>query len=357
MSSGNQRINRVSYRLVGKIIVSGILVFILAACANPLSTGTPALSRVPTPVITSPAHGTTAASTQPTTAARTTAQSAGQPYIKTVFLIVMENHNWEDVYNSSSAPYINQTLLPQASFALQYYNPPGNHPSEPNYLWLEAGTNFGITNDNSPASNHLASTDHLVTYMNNAGLSWKAYEEGIDGKTCPLTGSGLYAPRHNPMVYFDDVTGSNNPESAYCIAHERPFSELQSDLASNTVAQYNFITPNLCDDMHDFVGCPTLDEVKNGDTWLSQQLPMILSSKAYQQGGVIFITWDESAGGDFPIGMIVLSPFAKGGGYSNSIHYTHSSTLRTIQEIFKVTPLLGDAANATDLSDLFAKFP
>ena len=61
-------------------------------------------------------------------------------------------------------------------------------------------------------------------------------------------------------------------------------------------------------------------------------------------------------GSDGPIGMLVLSPFAKV-GYSNSIHYTHSSTLRSMQEIFSVTPLLGDAANATDLSDLFTTFP
>src|SRR5579862_1890993 len=51
--------------------------------------------------------------------------------------------------------------------------------------------------------------------------------------------------------------------------------------------------------------------------------------------------------------MIVLSPLAKGGGYSNTVHYTHSSTLRTLEEIFNVGPLLGDAANATDLGDLF----
>jgi hypothetical protein len=51
--------------------------------------------------------------------------------------------------------------------------------------------------------------------------------------------------------------------------------------------------------------------------------------------------------------MIVLSSLAKGGGYQNSILYSHSSTLRTFQEIFNVGPFLGDAANATDLSDLF----
>jgi hypothetical protein len=51
--------------------------------------------------------------------------------------------------------------------------------------------------------------------------------------------------------------------------------------------------------------------------------------------------------------MVVVSPLAKA-NYSNSIYYTHSSTLRTMQEIFGVRPFLRDAANATDLSDLFA---
>jgi len=75
---------------------------------------------------------------------------------------------------------------------------------------------------------------------------------------------------------------------------------------------------------------------------LSQQLSAILASQTYKNGGAIFITWDEGEGGDGPIGMIVLSPFAKR-NYSNTIHYTHSSTLRTMQEIFNVGPLLRDA--------------
>jgi len=55
--------------------------------------------------------------------------------------------------------------------------------------------------------------------------------------------------------------------------------------------------------------------------------------------------------------MIALSPKAKGGGYANTIPYDHSSTLRTVEEIFGVNPLLHDAANATDLADLFVTFP
>jgi len=71
----------------------------------------------------------------------------------------------------------------------------------------------------------------------------------------------------------------------------------------------------------------------------------------------VFITWDEGEGSDGPIGMIGLSPYARGKGYSNAIPYTHSSTLRTLEEIYGVSPLLGAAQNATDLSDLFATFP
>ena len=285
-----------------------------------------------------------------------------QNQLRTVFLIVMENHNWSDIKNNSSAPYINQTLLPMAAYAEQYYNPPGNHPSEPNYLWLEAGTNFGVTTDDEPSVNHQPATQHLVTLLDQAGISWKSYQEDIDGTVCPIKSSGLYAAKHNPMVFFDDVTDTNDATSSYCIAHVRPFSELASDLQNNTPARYNFITPNLCNDMHNT--CPPLnDSVLQGDTWLSQNIPTILNSQAYQNGGILFITWDEGEGksesetSDGPIGLILLSPDAKGHGYSNTIHYTHSSTLRTIQEIFGVTPLLGDAANATNLSDLFQTFP
>jgi hypothetical protein len=160
------------------------------------------------------------------------------------------------------------------------------------------------------------------------------------------------------MVFFDDVTDTNQPDSENCIAHMRPYEELATNLQQNNVARYNFITPDQCNDMHDSDGCQTKDSVKNGDTWLSAAIPPILDSKAYRAGGIILIIWDEGNGdSDGPIGMIVLSPNGKGNGYSNKIHYTHSSTLLTLEEIFDVKPLLGDAANATDLSDLFTTFP
>jgi phospholipase C len=274
-------------------------------------------------------------------AAQTTAQWS---VIQTVFLILFENHDWSEIKGNPSAPYINGVVLPQAAHAERFFNPAGIHPSLPNYLWLEAGQNFGILDDNDPSVHHQNTTAHLVTQLERAGISWKAYQENITGATCPLVDNGQYAVRHNPFVYFDDVTDGNSSTSAHCIAHVRPYSEMAGDLLQNNVARYNFITPNICHDMHD---C----SVATGDAWLSTEVPKILSSSSYQHA-VIFITFDESDHADGPIGLIALSPFAKA-GYANTLTYTHSSTLRTVQEIFGVTPLLGDAARATDFADLF----
>ena len=273
--------------------------------------------------------------------ARPASRQSGLSSIKTVFVILFENTNWASI-TPSVAPYIRTTVVPTGAHATQYFNPPRNHPSEPNYIWLEAGHHLGLTtNNDASAANSTATEHHLVRYLQKAGISWRTYQEDIDGTICPLTSDellGRYVAKHNPFVFFRDLTDNNNPNSSYCIAHNRPFTELATDLGKNTVARYNFITPNLCNDMHD---CG----IKAGDTWLSQNLPVILNSQAYQNNG--------ANGSDGPIGMIVVSPLAKV-NYANSIHYTHSSMLRTMQEIFGVRPLLRDAANATDLSDLFA---
>ena len=264
-------------------------------------------------------------------------------------MLVLEKTSWASI-TPSVAPYISNTLVPMGAHAEQYFSPPVNPVNGSNYVWLEAGDTLGLTMADPSASNSTSTVDHLATYLETAGISWKAYEGNISGTSCPLQSGEGYAASHNPFVFFQDVTSNNDSNSSRCIAHNRPFSELATDLQNNAVARYNFIAPNLCDGLPD---C----SVTTGDTWLSNNLPAILSSQAYQDHGAVFITWDGGANhSDGPVGMIVLSPLAKV-NYSNSIHYTHSSTLRTMQTIFSVGPptnaFLRDAANATDLSDLF----
>jgi hypothetical protein len=283
------------------------------------------------------------------------APAAESHALKTVFLILFENKDWNSIAGSSSAPYINGTLLPTFAHADNYRNG-GLHPSLPNYILLEAGSNLGVTFDAPPKDVPLPVPCHLVSYFEATGLSWKAYEEGIDGSTCPIDDQGKYAVRHDPFVYFEDVSGSPpSRSSSGCIAHVRPYSELAGDLAAGRVARYSFITPNICDSGHDSCA-PLHDPIRQSDAWLARELPGIMASPAFQSGGVIFITWDEPAAGDAPIGMIVVSPLAKQ-GYASPVACSHASTLRTIEEILGVTPLLRRAATATPLSDLFSQYP
>lgn len=66
-----------------------------------------------------------------------------------VVIVVEENHAYDDVMGSKSAPYINSlansgTLMTR-SFAV-------THPSEPNYLALFAGDTLGLASDACPSA-------------------------------------------------------------------------------------------------------------------------------------------------------------------------------------------------------------
>lgn len=280
--------------------------------------------------------------------------------IQTVYIVLEENHPWSAIKGNANAPYING-LLATAAHSEQYYTPSSLHPSEPNYVWLEGGSNFGLATDADPsATNLVKGKPHLVQLLKTAGISWKSYQDGITGTTCPVKSAGRYAAKHDPMIFFDDVVG--NPPSAtnaYCLAHHGSTATLDADVKNGTTARYNFVTPNLDNDMHD-------GTIRQADDWLRAHIDPIVSSPTLMAHAAVFITWDEGSGNeaDGPIGMIVVSPFAKP-GYADTMaptphYYTHSSTLLTFQKIFGVsqTPL-GDAGNAgtRDLSDLFTTFP
>lgn len=359
--------------------------------------------------------------------------------VNTVFVIAMENHNWaqpisdasapHQILNNVNAPFINSivnssfnggalnpqvtlfgaaspiSVNSQVSYATAYHNVlatpsganPHIHPSEPSYIWAEAGTNFGVANDNTPygsSGNNQNTTAHLSTYLQQAGHPWKSYQEDIDtdsaGNVLPqnqwispinnrsgtyttvansYNGSKQYdyAVKHNPTAFFTDTNGGNNATSSNPAAvHYAPLQQLQTDLNNNSVAHYNWITPNEFNDMHTALsgGYKSLTgdnaAVKQGDDFLAALVPKIMASQAYKNNGAIIIWNDETEGtnaDDFNHTMmeIVISPLAKGYGYASSFNYTHSSDLKTMQEIFQVGPLLGDAAapGTLDLSDLF----
>src|SRR4029077_3955600 len=112
--------------------------------------------------------------------------------------IVMENHSRSEILGNASAPYING-LASRGATAVGYHDS-YVHPSEANYLWMVAGENFGVLDDDDPASHPIDSTSHVADQLEMAGLSWKTYQESM-GDACGLTSHGRYAAKHDPFVF------------------------------------------------------------------------------------------------------------------------------------------------------------
>jgi phospholipase C len=251
----------------------------------------------------------------------------------TVFTIVMENHSRSEILGNASAPFINELAAQHA--VAEGYHDSFVHPSEPNYIWMVAGENFGILDDKDPAAHHLSSTSHIADQIELAGLDWKSYQESM-GEPCGLKSHGRYAAKHNPFAYFDDINGWDgtafHPELR-CNQHVVDYSELDADIANNTLANYVFIVPNLDNDMHDA-------SIAVGDAWLANEIPKLMGTSAFNNGGVIFLMWDEGGGSpasDDPP-FIAISPNAVSGMVSK-VDYDTSSYLKTVQNLLGVSEL------------------
>jgi phosphatidylinositol-3-phosphatase len=278
--------------------------------------------------------------------------------VKHVFVVAMENTPASKVFRGPDTPYL-QSLAEigaRASHFVDLLKPAV--PSEPHYLLMEAGTaTFAdgrmCGNGDASAKNSTASTEHLVTQMDAASVSWMSYQEGLDPTTtgaCPIASAGAYAAKHNPFVFFQDVSG--NPPSkttGRCAAHHRPFSAMVDDLSAGDMANYVFVTPDLCHDMHD--ACDKgVKRQASGDAWLNSNLPPLLDF-ADRNDGVVFLVWDEGSWSDGVLPFYAFGPSVKAGGVAPGT-VTHRSLLRSIETMFGL-PLLPTVVDANELSELF----
>jgi acid phosphatase len=260
------------------------------------------------------------------------------PAFDHVFIIVMENRAYSDVIgNTAEAPYINQ-LAAQYGVAANY--DAVTHPSLPNYLALSGASTFGITSDCTDC--FVAKANVVTDRVQTSGRTWKAYMESMPAP-CFVGDSSPYMQKHDPFMYYDDVR--KNPTECNQVV---PYSQLATDLASTTTTpSYVWITPNMCNDMHD---CST----QTGDTWLKNNVPLILRSPAFvTQKSLLLITWDEddnSQGNQVPTLVI-----AKGvpPGFQSHVPYNHYSLLKTVEQAWKLAPLTADDGKASPMSDFF----
>src|SRR6516165_6413435 len=172
--------------------------------------------------------------------------------IGNVFYIYMENHNWtqpngnvdpnsstiEQIKGNPAAPFINSLIDPnspnsdQVSYTNNCYNVlatpsgmnPSIHPSEPNYIWQEGGSNFGVTGDADPyfdttdPGGNVFDLPNISGLLQNVGISWKTYQEDTD--LVPNSGTvnhpgansltSVVAPRDQFTVPLSSFSGSSS---------------------------------------------------------------------------------------------------------------------------------------------------
>jgi len=263
----------------------------------------------------------------------------------TVFTIVFENESKTDVLDPSKAPFFTE-LSTKYGLASDYTS--ATHPSLPNYIMMTSGSLNGIINDNDPNANvPLATHENLAYQLDAKGVKWRAYMESM-GAPCKMESEGLYSAHHDPFLYYTDVT-----KSGTCAEHVVDFDEnFDADLAAGTY-KYMWITPNMCNDMHNCAASVS-------DKWLEGVVTKIMASDAYKNGGAIFITFDEGssrapgAGASLP--TIVVSPNLLNTPIIVATALDHRSYLATVEDIFDLGRI-STTETATPMSEFFKPAP
>jgi hypothetical protein len=204
-----------------------------------------------------------------------------------------------------------------------------------------------------------AATLTLADQLGIAQFSWRAYMEGMvdpasgepDNCVYPQPGDpaevapGAYSARLNPFVYFHSLL-----DLGECAGNDAPLTGLETDLKKvKTTPNYSYISPTPCN--AGLAGqCPegaTATGPAAADAFLSQWVPKILASPAYEKDGLLIVTFNSvtpPAEGVVPslkTGSLLVSNFLSPGS-TDAGAYNPYSLLRSGEELFGLS-LLGEA--------------
>jgi phosphatidylinositol-3-phosphatase len=327
----------------------------------------------------------------PTNAPTTTTVPSGPGAIGHVFVINLENSNYDTTWGAKSAArYLNTTLVKQGKLLTQYFGI--GHASLDNYIAEISGQSPNPSTqsdciqyiDFAPTGAgtgkygqalgkgcvYPKSVKTIADQLTAAGKTWRGYMEdmgtpcrhpevGRNDETIGPKPGDMYATRHDPFMYFHSIIDS----TATCAKNVVDFDRLATDLQSvDTTPNFSFITPNVCHDGHD---SPCVDGEPGGlvsaDRFLAAEVPKILASPAYKADGMLVITLDEaviniadaccntpvSPNADKPglsgpgggrIGTLLISAQVKP-GTTDATPYNHYALLCSLENIFGLSHL------------------
>jgi hypothetical protein len=320
--------------VISLVVTSALLAACGSSASAPKSSGPP--SSAP------PAQGTTTIATEPVGNLYCGTKS-GPPTTTKVMVVYEENTDASSIYGSPDTPNINKYAADCGS--AQNYRAL-THPSLPNYMASTSGVSYASdpwTSDCDPGGSCLTGNDNIFHQVGTSG--WKAYAESMSSN-CQTGSSDPYAAKHNPAVYYTDV-------SAQCRTNDVPMGStssgaLHDDVVGGTLPTFSTVTPNLNNDMHD-------GSAQQADAWLAGWIPQITAGPDYKAGRLtVIIVWDEGSGDGnaaSTVAMIAMSPYIVPGTKS-STYFTHYSLLKAAEDVASV-PELGEATSANNLRTAF----
>jgi hypothetical protein len=311
------------------------------------------------------------------------------PDVQHVWIVVLENKNYEDTFGpDTEAPYLARELTRAGQLLPNYFGT--SHASLGNYITLVSGQapnadtqgDCQIYRDVLPGvvapdgqvvgqgCVYPKEAKTIANQLDDAGLRWRGYMEDMGNtpgapRTCrhPAIGAqdetqsaranDQYAVRHNPFVYFHSII-----DGAGCDANVVPLDQLAQDVQRpETTPNFAFITPDLCSDGHD-ASCADGGPggLQAADAFLRRWVPVIVGSPGFADHGLLIVTWDEAnldktdaccdeptgpntpspgvtgAGGG-RTGTVLISPFVRPGSV-NETSYNHYALLRSVEDLF-----------------------
>jgi phosphatidylinositol-3-phosphatase len=324
---------------------------LLLACGNGDDTASPA----PKPISDASADGTVADGAAPpdagtpTTTPDAASDGGATAQLKHIYLVMMENHAQAQIIgDTTDAPNLNM-LATKYGVATKYYGV--THPSLPNYLAAFSGDFQGIFDDCNAGSDitceveefapnaggitsqlmtaqqaanaamipHWFSGRNIVDQLEEKGMTWAAYMGAIPATGDPTGGApvlttadggtdelNLYAQKHNPFMYFQDVRTSTSRMQKIL-----PYTNFATDIAGTTMPNFVWISPDQCADMHGlhadtaayadagFCAGSAADNdmspavIQYGDAFVGNMVTQIMASPTWAEGSAIAIVFDE----------------------------------------------------------------
>ncbi|HEU0318490.1 MAG TPA: alkaline phosphatase family protein, partial [Solirubrobacteraceae bacterium] len=320
------------------------------------------------------------------------------PDVKHVWVVALADHGFDEALDPASAtPYLkglpakglmvpNYYAVAHGSLANGIALLSGQGPNPDTIADCASYTDFAASAKKPGADGQLlghgcvypASTKSLPGQLTDAGRTWKAYVEDMGNvpqgqqASCRHPDPGAADPfaaprpgdasltRRDPFVFFHAIV--DTPD---CAAGVVGLDRLAPDLAdAQSTPSFSYIVPNAC---HDGRDAPCADGAPAGlaaaDTWLQGVLEPILASKAYADGGLVIVTFDQAATdgphadarassalppaypnapgtkpGGGRVGALLLSKFVKAGKVDDT-EYDHFALLRSIEDLFSLDPL------------------